>query len=598
MKHSRFKSITWKSCSLIIGIGLIMALMIHTIMPSFFFKLMNAHISNHITGMMYANTIGQSYIWHANSTVFHLSQDTYLQEMIFDYYTSDDEAFRASIKTQLLDNIKTQQVGIASHQIAGEGAISATSYYMIYTDGKEALYWKDAEEIASVILNSGWLSSITDDMDMVYSPVLGDESLSVICFVMPFSANGMPCLAIHMMDFSYILKLFRNLEEVGICDYCFIQNERILYENSDYQFDLDSYPEYMFSQLQYETQVWLQSHCMDFITLCSYEGENLKIAVHADRNTLLSPYKKVIQLMEFALTGSIFFLVAIIVLLLKNLLKRLTVLNQRINCVIDGNYTPLPEDLHHDEIGNMTQNFNLMLQTVRQDIDQKLQQEKRESQMQYSLLVSAIDPHFICNILNTVTFLAHMKKNDEIAAINFALIEILRDRLAIKNLRTCDTIETEMQIIDQYLLIQSYLCHNTICYHFEAPKEDLHLLMPKNILQILVENSIKHGLLHHKDTITHKPLDGEITINVQRDSTTLVITVKDNGVGISEESIQKYFETPLQSITDIAESEHIGIYNIRRRLNYLYGENYSFRAENNIDGGCTVTLMLPVNLDL
>lgn len=594
MKHIKLNTITKKSGLLIIGIGLAMAAALWSVTPFFFYQLMKPHISSYVTGLMHANTIAQSYIWRSNSTVFQLYQNEQVHHEIFQYFTSEDPHEKSDLKTQILEALKTNEVGTAAHQVAGEGALYATSYYMVYSEGQEPIYWDEAEEIASLILESGWLSTITTDMDMIYSPVLSDGQLQAICFVIPFSADGIPCFGVHMMDFSHILGLFQDLEDIGIQDFCLFQDDRILYENSDYHFDLASYPGYMFTQLQYETSIWDQSNAMDFVTLCSYEGENLKIGVHADRQTLLSPYRSVILLMGWFLSGIIFLLAVLIILMLRHLLGRLTVLNQRIDRVIEGNYSPLPEDRHRDEIGNMTKNFNLMLQTIRDDMDQKIEREKKEQQMQYSLLVSAIDPHFIYNTLNTITFLAHMKKTEEIASVNSALIGTLKDRLAIKNLKVYDSLQTEQEVLGQYMLIQSYLCHNTIDYHFEAAQEDLSLLIPKNILQPLVENSIKHGLLCHKDPVTHRLIDGIITVKAVRSGPNLTVTVTDNGAGISPESICSYFELPLEDIPDTPVAEHIGIYNIRKRLHYLYQDQFSLTAKNLPGCGCIVTLTLPV----
>lgn len=260
----------------------------------------------------------------------------------------------------------------------------------------------------------------------------------------------------------------------------------------------------------------------------------------------------------------------------------------------EGNYHTLPEDHHNDEIGSLTKNFNVMIQTIQSDMAQKIEQEKKEQQMQYSLLVSAIDPHFIYNTLNIITFLAHMNKTSEIVMVNTALIGTLKDRLAIKHCKIYDTIETEQEVLSQYMLIQSYLCHNTIHYCFEVNQDDRYLMIPKNILQPLVENCIKHGLLPHKNQETRQLLDGTISIEVKSSDSMLNITISDNGIGITSEKTWQYFDRPLQEITE-TNAEHIGIYNIRKRLSYLYGDHYHLSAQNNPDGGCTITLLLPLS---
>lgn len=593
MKWIKPDTLTKKSCYLILGIGIFAILSVHSVMPTLFYQMMSSHISRYISSIMRANTVSQSYIWRGNRIAFLLYADQDVKDQLQLYSSASDSHLRTSAREKLLSKLETQNIGNITYQVPGDGAIVATTYSMIYTERGDAFYQEEAADIASVLLQSGWLSSVSMEMDMVYSPVLGDDSLRVICFVMPFWAHNIPCYAVHMMDFTYILNLFEELESFGISDFSIFQDGRILYKNTDYEIDLDSYPDSMFHQLQYQTSVFFQKNGIDFMTLCSYEEENMQIAVHADRETLLMPYKKIILLIEFLLYGIILLLVVSIILLLRYLLKRLTILSQRIKRVIQGNYTPLPEDQHSDEIGSLTKNFNIMVQTIQFDLEQKIAYEKKQQQMQYSLLVSAIDPHFIYNTLNTITFLAHMGKTSEIAMVNTALIGTLKDRLAIKSCKIYDTLLSEKEVLAQYMVIQSYLCHNAIDYCFDLNETDGSLLIPKNILQPLVENSIKHGLLPHKDPATRQILDGKILIQIHRESSSLVITISDNGIGISQQNINRYFQCPMSEITE-TDAEHIGVYNIRKRLSYLYGTGYRLTVENPIKGGCTVQLLLPL----
>ncbi|MDO4276245.1 MAG: ATP-binding protein [Eubacteriales bacterium] len=591
MKRIKPDTIIKKSCYLILGIGLAAALLIRLIMPVIFYDMLTPYISQHISSMLRASTISQSYIWQGNSLAYVLYGNDELKEDIRKYNSADSAKIKKTCREQILSRLDSRKLGNITHQIPGKGAIVCNSYSMVCTEWGDAFYLEEASDVADILLNSGWLSTLSADMDMVYSPVLGDDSLQVICFVMPFVVDKAVCYAIHIMDFSYILNLFREMEEDGIVDFAILQNENILYQNTDYRFDMDAWPDYMFRQLQYETSVFSQKDGMDFMTLCSYEGENMKIAAHADRETLLAPYQTIMILIEFLLYGIIFTLVLSIILIIRHLLLRLTVLSQRIDRVNEGNYTPLPADEHHDEIGSLTRNFNRMVENIQFNLDRQISQEKMTQQMQYSLLVSALDPHFIYNTLNTITFLAHMGKTDEITKVNTALIGTLKDRLAIKNCKNYDTIITEKEILTQYMVIQSYLCHNTIDYQFEVDDDDQELLIPKNILQPLVENSIKHGLLPHKDLVTHQILDGKIHIEVKRNAKNLLITIADNGIGISSEDIYHYFDRPVREITE-KDAEHIGIYNIRKRLSYLLGSQYEILAESK--KGCIISLSLPI----
>lgn len=596
MKWIRPDTITKKSCLQVLLIGLVTALFVQLIMPVLFYNMLSPYLSQYVSAMLRANTISQSYIWRGNSMAYVLYRSEELKDELHGYIQAESESReKQSFASRISARMNEQIIGNVTHQVPGDGAIVSTSYSMLYLDNGDAFYKKEATPLTEVLLESGWLSTISADMDMVYSPVLGNDTLQIICFVMPFVVDDITCYAIHLMDFTYIHQLFEEMENAGIQDYIMFQNDRMLYQNSDFSFEMDDWPQDMFHQLQYETSVLRKQDGMYFVTLCSYEGENVKVAAYADRTTLLAPYRTLILTIECLLYVIIFVLILLIIAMLRHLLKRLTVLSRQIDRVSDGNYKPLPEDTHTDEIGILTRHFNHMVENIKKNMEEKILREKREQQMQYSLLVSAIDPHFIYNTLNTITFLAYMGKTEEITEVNTALIGTLRDRLAIKNCKNYDTIASEKEVLAQYMIIQSYLCHNTIHYRFEVREEDLNLLIPKNILQPLVENAILHGILPHKGNDPGQILDGKIVVTVSRVSRELELAITDNGVGISEEDIARYFTSPLPDAPE-KDSEHIGILNIRKRLHYLLGDAYCLTAESAKEGGSRIILRLPADL--
>ena len=150
--------------------------------------------------------------------------------------------------------------------------------------------------------------------------------------------------------------------------------------------------------------------------------------------------------------------------------------------------------------------------------------------------------------------------------MNDALIGTLKDRLSIKNYKTFDTVEKEKKVIEQYMIIQSYLCHNKIDFKFEAGDDVLQLQIPKNIIQPLVENSIKHGLLPNKDETRVKIKDGVLRVEVRHENGMISISVYDNGVGMDSEKKSSLLKDDMPPVS----AEHIGIANMKVRLAYLY----------------------------
>ena len=174
-------------------------------------------------------------------------------------------------------------------------------------------------------------------------------------------------------------------------------------------------------------------------------------------------------------------------------------------------------------------------------------------------------------------------------AVNKAMIEILKDRLRIEIEDVFDTVRQEINVVQQYLIIQNYRYADTFKARFSVQEEDEDLYIAKNILQPLVENALSHGILCNKDE-EGEIIGGCIKVRVKREQEYLKICVKDNGVGMSEEQ-RKELEEPSGRYI---RGEHIGIRNIKERIQYLYGEKCRFSIMSKEGEGTEVTIWLPV----
>ena len=154
----------------------------------------------------------------------------------------------------------------------------------------------------------------------------------------------------------------------------------------------------------------------DFVVRVTYKNENLRIAVRTTEDEILEPYSATFMMFEVLFIVLILILIVISAVIYRLSLKRLTRLDRKMSSIHSGNFDLVLEDNHNDEIGNLTNTIHVMLERIRSDTTQRIRHEKNERKMQYSLMVSAIDPHFIYNTLDTITFLATMGKTDEIIA--------------------------------------------------------------------------------------------------------------------------------------------------------------------------------------
>ena len=288
-------------------------------------------------------------------------------------------------------------------------------------------------------------------------------------------------------------------------------------------------------------------------------------------------------------------LVLIIFIIFKQIFNRLTALSEKMAVVQDGNYNVTIDDSSGDEIGQLASAFNVMTSTINDNINKLVEKEQREKMLQYNLMVSAIDPHFVYNTLNTSTRLAELGRTDEVVIVNDALINCLKDNLKMKNFKAFDSVKNEMNTIEQYITIQNYLCDNTITLKYSISEKNMQLEIPKFLLQPLVENSILHGILMNIDPDGNM-IAGMIEIDAEQIEERVKLKVKDNGIGMSEETIEKYFYTDENVIlNENSHIEHIGVLNMRTRLSHLYNNNYSLSVQSEPGKGTEIIIDIPLN---
>ena len=165
-----------------------------------------------------------------------------------------------------------------------------------------------------------------------------------------------------------------------------------------------------------------------------------------------------------------------------------------------------------DEIGDLSRIYNDMLDRIYDQKEEIIRSEKEKQIMRFSLIVSQIDPHFIFNIMNIITFLARKKQYENIIKLNSALIVILQDRLRISDIDVFDSIRHELEILNQYIVIWQFRTQMNVNFIWDVDEKALDRQMPKNILQPIVENALLHGL-YNEDS---GEINGEIRVSRQK----------------------------------------------------------------------------------
>ncbi|MDD4493492.1 MAG: histidine kinase, partial [Eubacteriales bacterium] len=323
-----------------------------------------------------------------------------------------------------------------------------------------------------------------------------------------------------------------------------------------------------------------------YLFLHTLSGSKWLFGAYMSNKTLLYTYGGTI-----IITISLFFALIIIVTFLSlpiinrstNPLRELTASMRK---VAAGDLTVVTEVQSNDEIGELSYVFCYMVRELNVHIDKLIEKEKIEQRMRYSLLISEIDPHFIYNTMNTINYLARKGRDEDIIEINTALIKILQDRLRIGRIEVFDSMSQEIDMLRQYMIVQQFRYSN-VEIDWDIAPELWDEQIPKNILQPLVENALKHGLTNDEG----ESINGHIGIKVRKQDDSLIIEVMDNGRGMSEEKIEELNTLKLESSPE-ERGRHIGINNIRKRLAYIYGNESCIGISRREQGGTCVTLTL------
>lgn len=230
-------------------------------------------------------------------------------------------------------------------------------------------------------------------------------------------------------------------------------------------------------------------------------------------------------------------------------------------------------DAAHDEIGMLCREFDDMAGRVCRLTEQLCEARAKEKEAVYTALQAQINPHFLYNTLDMISWMGYGASNADICKVVASLSDFFR--LSLNKGEDSFTLADELNHVKSYITIQEYRMRH-IQFRLEAPRELLNLRVPKLMVQPLVENAILHGL-------RPRNYRGHITISCALEQAYLVIRVMDNGVGFDEKLLGERTE----------KSTSYGLKNIRQRLAVLYDDRGSLEIANRPEGGVVARLRYP-----
>lgn len=248
---------------------------------------------------------------------------------------------------------------------------------------------------------------------------------------------------------------------------------------------------------------------------------------------------------------------------------------------------PSQPPVQTDEIGQLEMQITRMGDSIDRLMNEQLEREQEKRRMEVRILQNQMNPHFLYNTLNSIKLMAALQGKNSIQNMIEALGRLLRANLSISTEEVC--LSEELSLLDSYIYIQNAAHKGKIkydCRHVGG--RERNCMVPKFLLQPLVENAIIHGL-------TPLPLGGTITLTAAIYGNSLHIRVADNGIGMPPETVAH-----LRTLFRAAElpqgknAHGVGLWNTAHRLALQYGNLASLTVYSRMGRGTSVIIRLPV----
>lgn len=238
----------------------------------------------------------------------------------------------------------------------------------------------------------------------------------------------------------------------------------------------------------------------------------------------------------------------------------------------------MPESKGFYEVRTLTKSFDHMVIRIKHLMEEIISEEQELRKFELKALQAQINPHFLYNTLDSILWMCQQNGNIEAAEMVSALANFFR--ISISRGHDIITIEDEMKHVESYLVIQNIRYKNQFTYKFDVDQEVLKYKCLKITLQPFVENAIYHGIDRMVD-------EGEITISGKKEGDKIVLSVTDNGIGMTQEQIEALF-------IENSDKVGVGVQNVHSRIKIFFGDEYGISVQSELDEGTTIRVEFPI----
>jgi two-component system sensor histidine kinase YesM len=284
----------------------------------------------------------------------------------------------------------------------------------------------------------------------------------------------------------------------------------------------------------------------------------------------------------------------IVIFILSTALSRmitqpLKTLEQNMKVVELGNFSVSLDLKGSDEIGRLSVQFNRMVSELnRMKIEVHLaevseyRQQLLRKDSNMKALQAQINPHFLYNTLNVIVCIAEVHDIEDIVAVSQALSDMFKYSTSGSSVTT---MEEEIEHLNAYLSIVQVRFPNKFQVHLDIDTELLQMRILKLICQPIVENAVTHAF-QGRDGM------GQIRVTAKKDGNDAVILFADNGIGIDQARLLEMKALFQEEPNFLDQNDHIGLVNVRSRLQMYYHERFSMDIRSRVNEGTCVEIRI------
>lgn len=304
---------------------------------------------------------------------------------------------------------------------------------------------------------------------------------------------------------------------------------------------------------------------------------------------LVQVEKSLTHRVKLLISGMAVLLIATLGILMRRSFRLTDGIIQPVNIMLDkvkkvgrGKFDMIPIEAEIEEIEELDEGINKMARKISALLENVRQEKEMQHLTELQLIQAQVNPHFLYNTLDTIVWLIEGGMTDDAVEMISSLSIFFRTSLSKGN--DIIPLSEEERHTLSYLEIQQYRYRDILEFEINIPKELSGIPVPKLSIQPLAENALYHGIKNRRGK-------GKILIEGREEEDALVLTVSDNGQGMTPERLHE-----VQEAIRIGERAGFGLAAVAERIALYYGPGYGMKIFSEEGKGTTIEIRLGKNI--